>query len=160
MKVYKTLEELQKDSKGNRLVANGDIEICFDLYWPELNIEARNIDARNIKAGDIEAWNIKAGDIEAWNIKAGSIIAGNINAENINAGGINAGGINAWSIKAQGIDARNIEAEDIEAEDINAENISYYAYCIAYGALTCQSIKGRRPKSKHFCLDSEIVIKK
>ena len=155
MKTYKTLEELQKDVKDNRLVANDDIEICFDLYWPELNIEARNIKSWNIKAGGIEAWNIKAGDIEAWNITAGNIKAGNIEARNINAGNIKAG-----DIKAGDIEARNIEAGDINAGDINAENISYYAYCIAYGALTCQSIKGRRPKSKHFCLDSEIVIKK
>jgi hypothetical protein len=83
----------------------------------------------DINAMNIDAWNIKAGNIDAWNIDAGDI--------------------KAW----------NIKAGDIKAGDIKALDISYYAVCIAYRAIECTSISGRRNNHRHFCLDSDIVIK-
>ena len=99
-----------------------------------------NIDVEaDIKADDITAWNINARDIYAWNIKAWNIKANDIIADDINA--------------------NDIKARDIKANDINAWNISYYAFCIAYNNIKCESIKGRRDNSFHKCLDGELTIK-
>ena len=91
--------------------------------------------------------NIKVfGDIDAYNIK----VYGNINAHNIIAG----------NIDARNIDAHNINAGNIKAYNIIARNIEYYAFCIAYESLKCESISGRRKNSFHKCLDQEIEIVK
>ena len=67
--------------------------------------------------------------------------------------------IRAGDIKARDIKAWDISAEDISAENINANNILYDSVCYARSKFVCNSIKGIRENSKHFCLDSEIVIK-
>ena len=90
-------------------------------------------------------------------------INSNIRARNINAKDIQAGDINAWDIKARDIKscdikAGDINAGDIQAENINSNNIQYNSVCYARSKFVCNSIKGIRPNSKHFCLDSEIVI--
>ena len=72
-----------------------------------------------------------------------------IYARDINACDINACDINAWDINAC----------DIRAENINANNIRYDSVCYARQKFVCNSIEGIRPNSKHFCLDSEIVIR-
>jgi len=92
---------------------------------------------------------------KAWNINAGDI-----NAEDIKAGDINAVDIKARDIKAWDINAGDINAVDINAGDIKAKNISYYAVCFAYHNIECDSIKGRRENSKHFCLGGKITIRK
>lgn len=66
--------------------------------------------------------------------------------------------IKACDISAGDIQAENINALDIRAENINANNIRYNSVCYARQKFVCNSIKGARPNSKHFCLDSEIVI--
>ena len=139
MKIFNNLEEMEHYyneetntyifSENNRLI---DIKIDFCL---------------NIECG------INALDINALNINARYINTGNINASNINAWDIN-----AWNIKARDIKAENINALDIRAENINANNIRYNSVCYARQKFVCNSIKGSRPTSKHFCLDSEIVI--
>jgi len=115
------------------------------------NIDAGNIDAENINAGNINAENIDAGNINAGNIDAGNIDAWNINAENIDAENID-----AWNINAENINAENINAGNINAENINALNISYFASCVSQETFKCVSVKGRRDKSIHVCLDNEI----
>lgn len=87
----------------------------------------------NIDAS-IKAYNIDALNIEALNIEALNINASNINAHNINA--------------------RNIDAYSIDAKEIK-----YYAFCIAYQSLKCESIGGRRTNSFHKCLDQPIEFK-
>lgn len=156
MKVFNNLEEMKpyynEETNTYEFIENGnliDIVIDFELdinsnirAW---DIQARDIQARYIKACDIKACDINASeDIEAIDIKARNIRARDINADNINA----------WDIKAKYIIAR-----DISAENINANNILYYSVCYASSKFVCNSIKGTRPNSKHFCLDSEIVIK-
>ena len=154
MKVFNSIEEMEPyynaDTNTYEFIENRfhiDIVIDFELYihsniraW---DIKARNITARDIQACDINAYNIKACDINAWDIKAW----------NINALDIKARDINAWDIKAC-----DISAWDIKAENINANNIRYNSVCYARNKFICNSIKGTRPNSKHFCLDSEIVI--
>ena len=65
------------------------------------------------------------------------------------------GNITAWNI-----DAFDIDAFDIDACIIKAKNIEYYAFCIAYKSLKCESIAGARKNSFHKCLDQEIEITK
>ena len=45
---------------------------------------------------------------------------------------------------------------NIDAENINALNISYFASCVSQETFKCVSVKGRRDKSIHVCLDNEI----
>ena len=140
MKTFKNLEEIKpyyneetntyEFIENNRLI---DVKIDFGL-----NIEC------NIKASDIKALDINAWDINAWSISA----------KNINAQDIDALDISAWDIKAW-----NIKACDIKSVNIKANKISFTAVCFAYETFVCNSIKGTRPNSKYFCLDSEIVIK-
>ena len=171
IKIFKNIEEMNPyyNEKTNtyEFIENGnliDIVIDFEL---DINsniragdIQARNIQARDIQALDIKAWNINARNIKALDIKAIDINARedieaiDIKARNIRARDINSDNINAWDIKAKYIIAR-----DIRAENINANNILYYSVCYASSEFVCNSIKGTRPNSKHFCLDSEIVIK-
>ena len=73
------------------------------------------------------------------------------------AGNINAWDITAWNITARDIIAWNINAGNITAGNINAGNIIYYAVCFAYQNIKCKSIKGRKKKHKHFCLDGKIT---
>ena len=60
------------------------------------------------------------------------------------------------NIDAGNIDAENINAGNINAENINALNISYFASCVSQETFKCVSVKGRRDKSIHVCLDNEI----
>ena len=53
----------------------------------------------------------------------------------------------------------SINANNIKAYDIKAKNISYYAFCVTYNSIECESIKGRRKNSFHRCLDGELIIK-
>ena len=65
------------------------------------------------------------------------------------------------NITACNIDAFDITAFDIDAHgNIKAKNIEYYAFCIAYKSLKCESIAGARKNSFHKCLDQEIEITK
>ena len=75
---------------------------------------------------------------------------------NITACNIDACNIDAFDIDAHG----NIDAFDITACIIKAKNIEYYAFCIAYKSLKCESIAGARKNSFHKCLDQEIEITK
>jgi hypothetical protein len=86
-------------------------------------------------------------------------VEANIKANNIDACDIKAHNIDACDIDAHDIDAHNIDAYDIDACDIDACDINYYAFCIAYKSLICESITGRRSNSLHNCLDGEITIK-
>ena len=115
-------------------IKNGQI-VFNDSIQCDFNID---VDA-SIIAWNIKAWNIEARNIKAWNIKA----------ENIEALDIKAWNIKAW----------NITAWNIKAENIKAKSISYYAYCISYNNIECESIEGRRNNSFHKCLDGELTIK-
>jgi hypothetical protein len=133
--------------KGN-LVLKEDYSVDEDLIV-EGNITCEgglwDIDALNIKANNIDVWDIDALNIDALNIKANNIDVWDIDALNINA---------------NNIDALNINANNIYANNIDALNINYYAVCFSYYSIKCNSIKGRRNNSKHFCLDKEIEITK
>ena len=152
MKVFNNLEEMKpyynEETNTYEFIENGnliDVKIDFGL-----NIEC-NINAHDIKARDIKARNINADDIKAWDINA---------SEDIEAIDIKAHDIKARDINACGnIKAKYIIARDISAENINVNKILFNAVCFAYETFVCNSIKGTRPNSKYFCLDSEIVIK-
>ena len=116
------------------ILLDEDLEITFDCIIP-CSIKAWNIKAHNIKAHEIIAYH---------NIKAYNIYAKNIYAKNI--------------VANFDINARNIIAHNIYAKNIYAWIIQYYAFCIAYESLKCNSISGRRKNSIHKCLDQEIEI--
>ena len=156
MKTFYSVGELKPYLKEetNTYVFKDSINLNFNLKT-----------TANIKAYDIEAWNIDALDIKAQNIDARNIDALDIKAQNIDVASIDAREIYAHNIEAVNIDARNIKAHNIyganiEAVNIEARNISYYAFCIAHRSFTCESVKGRRDKSIHTCLDGDIVIRK
>ena len=62
------------------------------------------------------------------------------------------------NITARDIFVGNIDSGNIDAWSITAENVNYYAFCVAYKGITCESINGRREIGFHKCLDGEIVI--
>jgi hypothetical protein len=78
---------------------------------------------------------------------------------------IKAWSIKSWDIKANDIDARNIDAWNIDvnasikAWNIKAGDVSYYAFCVAYKDIECESVKGLRNNSFHKCLDGKLTIK-
>lgn len=140
IKIFKNIEEIKPYYKEKtntyEFIENGcpiDIIIDFDLYITS-HIYAKGINAKNISARNISVWNISA--------------------KNINAQDIDALDISAWNIKAW-----NIKACDIKSVNIKANKISFNAVCFAYKTFVCNSIKGTRPNSKYFCLDSDVVIK-
>ena len=139
VKVFNNLEEIQKyyNEKTNTYIFKEDRELIIFNF--DLNIKS-NIECRNIIGKNITAYDIDACDIIALNINACDILAFDINALNINA--------------------RDINACDIIASTIVADNISYFEKCISFFCIKCKSIKGRRPKAKHFVLDGKIEIKK
>jgi hypothetical protein len=128
-KIYNTQQEVDADIIDSVLEYEGNIRFTFDNAIVEGDINARDIKALNITARDINAWNINARNITARDI-------------------------NAWNINA-----RNITARNINAWDINAVNINFYAACIAYESITCESYKGRRENYIIKALDGDIVIK-
>ena len=145
IKTFKNLEEMESyynyKTDTYEFIENGNlIDIVIDF---ELDINS------NIRAGNIKAMNIKAMDITAWDIQA----------EDIRAEDITAYDIKALYIQALDIKALDIKAVNICAENINANNILYYSVCYASSNFVCNSIKGTRPNSKHFCLDSDVVIR-
>ncbi|MEG0485778.1 MAG: hypothetical protein RR576_10065 [Oscillospiraceae bacterium] len=164
MKTFNSLEEIKpyynEETDTYEFVEDGDL---FDVYFEfdlkiRANIKAREIYAQDIKACDINAWDIDARDIKACDIDACDIDAQDIIAKDIEVCDINARGINARGINAQDIDAKDIKACDIKAWNINAQDISYWAVCFAQFTFKCKSIVGKRKNSKHFCLDSKIVV--
>ena len=139
--------------KGNRYTLN----VKGDIFAKDILVGA--ITAHNITAADISAENISAWIISAKNMSVQDISADDITAENISAWDISALDIKAWDISANNIAGFNISARNISAINIKANDITYYAVCYAYNNITCRSIKGLRPNSRHFVLDGKITLR-
>lgn len=139
IKIFKSLDDMESyynyKTDTYEFIENDmvfSIYISFDLDTSS-SIKARNIMAHNIKTSEINARNIMARDIYTLDI-------------------------NAHNISANDIYARNIQTKNIYARNIKAKDIQYYAFCCAENKFICNSIKGTRKNSKHFCLDSEIIV--
>ena len=130
---------IEKRIVKEKISIDEDLVLCVNNIVFEQDLKCKNISSKNLN--------------KSFKVK------GNIDAGNINAGNINAWNINAWDIDAGDIDAGNIDAENIDAENINALYISYFASCVSRKTFKCVSIKGRRDKSIHVCLDNEIEFK-
>ena len=119
-----------------------------EYYVKEVNTYEFNDDVEFLcdiyVQANIKAWHIKANIIKSYDIKAFDIKAENINT---------------WDINARNIDVWNIDALNITANNITAKNISYFAVCVAYDSIHCNSIKGIRKNAKHFVLDGKLVVK-
>ena len=61
-------------------------------------------------------------------------------------------------IICRNLNCRNLDCRDLNCMDLDCRNLSYYAVAFAYESFKCKSIEGRRNNSKHFCLDSEVII--
>ena len=121
-----------------------DLVLCVDDIVFEEDLKCKNISCEDSKRSFKVKGNIDALNIDVLNIDAKNIDAGNINARNIEVRDIEALNIDAWNI-----DARNIEALDI----------SYFSSCVSRETFKCVFVKGKRNKSIHVCLDSEIEFK-
>lgn len=136
MIVFNNLEEMKPYylESINSYVINDEIKLNFDFNEPS----------------HLRAWKIKAKNIKCWDIHTDFIKAD---------GNIDTADINAVSICAENINAHNI----IATMGLQAKHISYYAVCIAYCFLICESIESKRDKKSRFdgnfickCLDREI----
>lgn len=140
-----------KDEMG-RYVA---VRIDFDLYTKA-----------NIISGDIKCKNIIAGDISSMNIKCRNIYSENLRGYNITASNMSTRDLWANNVKAVDVSAHNIIVSDISAfdikslVDINANHIEFYAVCMAYHDIVCETIRGLRKNSRYFVLDGKVTIKK
>jgi len=149
---------INSNEEANALIKNGvlaiddDLEIAFDGFSIEADIECNNIYSKG------HSRDIDACDINANIINAGDINAGDINAYDIKARNIKARNIDALEIKATNIKSNNIKAANINAYNIDAYNINYYAVCFAHRNIICNSIFGRKENPRHFCIDGEIII--
>ena len=81
--------------------------------------------------------NINA-SIICRNLYCWDLDCGNLNCEDLNCGDLHCG--------------------DLNCGDLNCRDLSYYAIAVAYYKFKCKSVVGRRINSKHFCLDSEVII--
>lgn len=139
IKIFKNLEEMESyynyKTDMYEFIKNGNlisIYLYFDLKTTS-GINAMNIMAHNIETSEINARNIMVRDIYTLDINANNIIANDIYA-------------------------RNIKARNIYANIIKAKDIKYHAFCCAESKFICNSIKGDKKNSKHYCLDSEIIV--
>lgn len=139
IKIFKNLEEMESyynyKTDMYEFIENGNlisIYLYFDLKTTS-GINAMNIMAHNIETSEINARNIMVRDIYTLDINANNIIANDIYA-------------------------RNIKARNIYANIIKAKYIQYHAFCCAESKFICNSIKGDKKNSKHYCLDSEIIV--
>ena len=131
--------DIKKRIVKEKISIDEDLVLCVDDIVFEQDLKCKNISCKSPK----KSFKVK-GNIDAWNI----------NAENINA--LN---IDALNIDAENINALNIDAENINAKNLNALNISYFASCVSQETFKCISVKGKRNKSIHVCLDNEIEFK-
>jgi len=91
------------------------------------------------------------------NINA-SIICWNLDCMNLNCGNLNCWNLNCWNLDCRDLNCRNLDCRDLNCMDLHCRNLSYYAVAFAYESFKCKSVVGRRNNSKHFCLDSEVII--
>ncbi len=68
------------------------------------------------------------------------------------------GNLEGHNLTCLDLKCHNLDCLDLECENLDCMNLSYFAVAIAYKSFKCNSVKGKRKNSKHFCLDSEIEI--
>jgi hypothetical protein len=71
--------------------------------------------------------------------------------------------LNCWDLNCEDLDCGDLNCQNLNCWDLNCQNLDcgdldYYAIAVAYYKSKCESVKGRRSNSKHFCLDSEVII--
>jgi len=99
--------------------------------------------------GDIRceggSWNLKCQDLDCWDLDCWNLKCWNLDC---------------WNLDCLNLKCKDLKCWDLKCQELKAKNVSYYGVAVAYNSMEVESIKGRRKNSKHFCLDSEIVIKK
>ena len=141
---------INSNEEAKALIHNGvlaiddDLEIAFDGFCIDADIECKNIYSENPRR------NILAKNIKCQNIDAGHVKTMDINVR---------GDINVCDLIARNVDVNNLTTLNICADTIKANHINYYAVCFAYQDINCTSIQGEHPNARHFCLDGEITIR-
>jgi hypothetical protein len=164
--IIRSNEEAQRLVKDGVLDFGRCLEIAFDGFKIDADLKGWEIKSkdypRSIDAHNINVEFIKASDVKASDIYTSSIEAKNIEAENIEGMSIDAMNINVeyGDIIVDVIDAMNVKVHNIIAGIIDANDIKYYAVCCAYWKFKCHSVKSTEKKSKHFCLQGRIGIRK
>ena len=82
-----------------------------------------------------------------------SIICWDLDCGNLECMDLDCKDLNCWDLNCWDLNCRNLNCWDL-----NCMDLSYSAVAFAYESFKCKSIKGRRNNSKHFCLDSEVII--
>ena len=91
----------------------------------------------------IICWDLDCGDLDCWDLDCGDL---------------NCGDLNCMDLNCMDLDCKDLNCMDLNCRDLNCMDLSYYAIAVAYYKFKCKSVVGRRNNSKHFCLDSEVII--
>ena len=132
MKIYKTQQEVEADIKDGLLKVNDDIKIECNI-----NINA-SIMCRDLDCGYLYCQNLDCWDLDCMDL--------------------NCGDLNCMDLNCMDLDCKDLNCMDLNCRDLHCGDLSYYAVAFAYESFKCKSIEGRRNNSKHFCLDSEVII--
>ena len=81
------------------------------------------------------------------------LICWDLDCRNFNCRDLHCGDLICWDLHCLDIDCADLNCQDLHCRDLN-----YHAVAFAYKTFKCKSVKGRRKNSKHFCLDSDIII--
>ena len=96
--------------------------------------------------------NINA-SIICWNLDCGYLYCQNLDCWDLDCMDLDCGDLNCGDLNCM-----DLNCGDLNCKDLNCGDLSYYAIAVAYYKFKCKSVVGRRNNSKHFCLDSEVII--
>jgi len=147
MKIYKTQAEVESDIKDGLLKVNDDVTFDCDINI-KAHIICKDLDCRDLNCGNLNCGNLNCGNLNCRNLNCGDLNCGNLNCRNLNCGNLNCMDLNCMDLNCW----------NLNCGDLNCMDLSYYAIAVAYYKFKCKSVVGRRNNSKHFCLDSKIVI--
>ena len=87
-----------------------------------------------------------------------SIICRDLYCWDLDCGNLNCGDLDCGNLNCEDLKCMDLHCGDLNCGDLECMDLSYYAIAVAYYKFKCKSVVGRRINSKHFCLDSEVII--
>ena len=87
-----------------------------------------------------------------------SIICRDLDCMDLDCGNLNCGNLDCGNLDCGNLNCRDLDCWNLNCWDLDCRDLSYYAIAVAYYKFKCKSVVGRRINSKHFCLDSEVII--
>ena len=104
---------------------------------------------------DLKCWDLDCEDLDCEDLKCRDLKCMDLKCMDLDCRDLDCKNLDCWNLKCD-----NLNCGDLNCGELKARNVSYYGVAFAYSSMEVESIKGRRDNSKHFCLDSKIVIKK